>query len=408
MPDTTQIPLPSPLPYMARMRDLLRSREPDVWEAVANSRAVHADADRVRLDLLKRAYRLSPEGEAEHYDMAADAAARLDVRPAITLYQRGAAESNAALYYIPGEAHIVFQGGLLKQLSPEELRGVIAHELGHYRLYEIEGRSHYHTSRILLDAARHPAAEPVHAVTGARYLRAVELYADRCALAACGALDPVVGGLLKVHADMDKVHVPSYLKQAEEVLSKDVKGAAFVEHPELFIRARALALWLENPEGCEPEIQHMLEGEASLEKLDLLQQAELAEITERFITALLSPAWLRSDAVLGHVRMALPTIAPGAATLEDALPALRAWPEAFQSYFHYLMLDVAAADPELNDAPMAWMLTVADRAGWLEDFEKLARKELNQTKKKLMDIFKNAEKIASAAAAQHERGDANV
>ena len=406
MPPTTQEtqPLPAPLPYILRVRDLLKTHEPEVWAAVADDNASVQDFEAIRLDLLKRAYRLSPEAEADHYAMARDVAEHLGIAPKITLYQHGGADTNAMLFYITGEAHIVFYGPILKQLGPEELRGVLAHELGHYRLYEIDGREHYVAKRILAGATQHATATPPHFITDARYRRAMELYADRCALAACGDLEPVVSGLLKVHVGLDKVNVASYLKQAEEVLAADAKGASHIDHPEMFIRARALALWRDDPEGCEAEIQRMLEDTPALEKLDLPQQFELAETTGRFLSALLEPDWLRTDAVLGQIRMAIPEFAPGTVAMDDVLENINAAPPEFSDYFHYLLLDVATADPDLDDAPMAWVLTVADQAGRLEDFEKLARKELKRTKKALMAIHKKAGKLLADAAAQHAKG----
>lgn len=403
MPSTIR-DLPLPLPYMARVRNLLKEHEPEVWSAIAGDRIAEQEVEAIRLDLLKRAYRLSPEGEADHYAMAAEVAERLEIAPRITLYQHGGADTNAMLFYIAGEAHIVFYGNLLKQLAPEELRSVIAHELGHYRLYEIENGDHYVTRRMLSGAARHAAAAPAHFITDARYQRAMELYADRCALSACGDLEPVISGLLKVHVGLDKVNVPAYLKQAEEVLAKEARGNAHVDHPEMFIRARALALWQADPTGCEPEIQRMLDDVPNLEKLDLPGQYQLAETTERFLAAILAPAWLRTDAILGQIRVAFPDFRPEGARLDDVLADIKDAPPEFGDYFHYLLLDIATADPDLDDAPMAWAMTVAEKTGRLDAFEKLARKELKQTRKALMAIHEKAERLLADAAAQHAKG----
>ena len=53
----------------------------------------------------------------------------------MTLYQaQNALGTNAALYYIPGEGHVVFSGPLLTLLSADELKSVIGHELAHFHL----------------------------------------------------------------------------------------------------------------------------------------------------------------------------------------------------------------------------------------------------------------------------------
>ena len=76
-----------PLPYHRRVADYLRAHEPAVWSWFASDRARTEFAERVRLDLLKSAYRLERDRHADAYRLAEDAASRLGVAASLTLYQ---------------------------------------------------------------------------------------------------------------------------------------------------------------------------------------------------------------------------------------------------------------------------------------------------------------------------------
>ena len=74
----------------------------------------------VRTWLLKEGYRLGAEGHAELLERCATVAARLGITAPVTLYQSiGRTDMNAALYYLPGEAHIVFSGATLGTLRAQ-------------------------------------------------------------------------------------------------------------------------------------------------------------------------------------------------------------------------------------------------------------------------------------------------
>ena len=180
--------VPEPLPYLRAVCDLLRAQESDAWDVFLSSEIVEEDCESIRLDLLKNAYRMSLETDAEFYALAQQAAEALEIDPVITLYHGGSSENNAMILYIPGEAHIVFSGDVLKTLAKDELLGVMAHELGHYKLYHVDEGAFYTAQRMLSAAAS--TGDPAYVISDSRYRRASEVYADRCALAVCGDFHP--------------------------------------------------------------------------------------------------------------------------------------------------------------------------------------------------------------------------
>ena len=62
----------------------------------------------------------------------------MGLRSTLTFYQAQTGSAlNAALAYVPGEAHVILAGPLAEVLSPQELRAVLAHELApHFLLFD--------------------------------------------------------------------------------------------------------------------------------------------------------------------------------------------------------------------------------------------------------------------------------
>ena len=135
-PETETTPAPTrsapttarlaPLPYHEQVRDYLKGKEPGIWDwfrARRTGQEQAREAEEVRLDLLKTAYRIERETHPTLYGLAEAPAARLGVYSRITFWQsqnagtRGDSGRNAALAYIPGEAHLVLQGPVTSTLG---------------------------------------------------------------------------------------------------------------------------------------------------------------------------------------------------------------------------------------------------------------------------------------------------
>jgi hypothetical protein len=390
------------LPYQEALAAFLQKEEVETWTWFASTEAQASYAESLRVDLLKHTYRLDP---ATYPDLAAavtDAKAKLGLEVPVTVYQsQSNRELNAALYYLPGEAHIVLQGDVLQLLDPAELRGLIGHELAHYVLWSSSEGRFLLTDRIAQAMANDPRAEPSQ-VESARLMRLyTEIYADRGALQVTGEPLAVVSGLVKIHTGIRQVDAASYLRQAEEVFARGKIRTEGLSHPEAFIRARAIVLWAEGAPEVDAEIARMIEGEATLEKLDLLGQQRMTDLTRRWLRLFLRPAWFRTDAVRGQARLFFPDFDFATEEHSDAplLAELRNASISIRDYFCYLLLDFCAVDPELELEPIRAAFVLTSELRWDDRLEALVVKDLKIKKREAQRLRAEIEVAIAAVEA---------
>src|SRR5437879_1944489 len=93
---------PAPTPYHHAIVAHLQTGEPGLWSWFASTRKRLEEADAVRLDLLKSAYRLESQAQPKLYDLANAVRERLGLGCTVTLYQAQTGSAlNAALAYLP-------------------------------------------------------------------------------------------------------------------------------------------------------------------------------------------------------------------------------------------------------------------------------------------------------------------
>lgn len=387
-----------PLPQHRSLVDWIRNSEPEVWSWHSDAERRTQDAEEVRLSLLRDSYRMDAEGHPELFVeiAAAQAALRLSAVRIHAYQAQGQGGPNAAICYLPGEAHLIFSGPILTLLSPLELRAVIGHELAHYLLWQMDEGAYYLADRILHLSAAHPQAQPSHGQSARLWSLATELFADRGSYQATGCLETAVASLVKTCTGLSQVSGKSYLSQAAEIFSKSKPKTDQLTHPETFMRARALQLWVEEGTDLETTVARMLEESEGLDDLDLTQQARLTILTRRFLEHHLHPAWFRSDAVLAHARLFFPDFAPAAAG-ESLLPELLDLSKPRREYLCHVMLDFCAVDPELEDLPLAAGIELAREMECLGHFEKIAAKELKVKAKDLKRLKEKASEMLSTA-----------
>lgn len=387
-----------PLPYHRRIVEYLKADEPGLWEWFSSGRSRAELADAARLEILKSTYRLERERHGALYALCDEAGAGLGCAAPFTLYQsQQPAGLNAVLHYLPGEAHLVLVGPLAEALTPPELRAVLAHELAHFLLWEGHGGEFLVADRILGAMARDPRAEPSHRRSARLWDQYTEVYADRAALHV--AQDPLaaIAALVKIETGTREVSAESYLRQANEIFARETARSGELEHPETFIRARALDLWSRSGEACADEIARMLEGPPTLATLDLPAQKRLTALTRRLLERLLAPAWFRTDAVMGHARLFFPDLAPARPAEDALLDELRFSDPELRDYLCFVLLDFAAADPQLEDAPLAAAFVLAERIALGDALQELAGRELKLRKKQIEKLRKEAAQVVAAA-----------
>jgi len=390
-----------PLPQHRALVDWLRKREPEVWKWQSESEQRTQDAEEVRLSLLRDTYRMDAGGHPELFTEIAAAQEVLGLSHiTVHAYQaQGQTAPNAAICYLPGEAHLIFSGPILTLLTPTELRAVIGHELAHHLLWQTEDGSFYLADRILHQAAAHPSAEPSHASSARLWSLVTEIFADRGAYLATGCLETAVASLVKTCTGLAQVSGKNYLSQAEEIFSKSKPKSTQLTHPETFMRARALQLWVEEHPELEDSIARMLASadEETLEDMDLIQQTQLTTLTHRFLRQHLRPSWFRSDPVLAHARLYYPDFLPADAADDSLAADLATLPKPHREFLCHVMLDFCAVDPDLAELPAAAAIEQARTLECLGHFEKLAAKDLKLKARDLKRLKEKSTELLAAA-----------
>jgi hypothetical protein len=397
---TSGLPHLTPLPYHVAIAKWLQTEEPDVWNWASSAQARNEYAEQVRGDLLKDTYRLDADAHAELHQCCTAAAERLGIRVPITLYQSGDGAMNAALYFVPGEAHVVFTGPILERLRGPELEAVLGHELSHYLLWEIDGGVYHTADRVLSAAAQDPRADASHLQTARLYRLYTEVFADRGGAIACGTLLPAVNALVKTQTGLADVSGAHYLKQADEICAPGKITATGQSHPEIFIRARALRLWCEADPEHNDWLSKALQGPLSLDQLDLLGQQNLTSVTRRVLSQFLRTSCLRSEAMLAHARRFFADFKADI-ELDTALDNEIKEAPGIHDYVSYLLLDLAVADRELDDIPLAAGVEMAQRLGIADTFERNVLKNLSLPKRQFNKLKKDAATLMEQAEKNH-------
>ena len=370
-----------PAGYLREMTTLLRSTEPELWSFFAGA-STGEERAKTRAQLLQHSVRLGAEDYPELHALAARAAAVLGVSDPLTLYQAQAAEAlsdhgNASCLSLPGEVHVVFSGRLLEQLDDRRLLAVLGHELTHHKLWQENDGELAIADRMLWAAAIDGDSLPSQAESARRFRLHLEITADRGGLAVTDDVVATVEALVSVSTGLANVSGASYMKQATEVLAapeRDRSGEGL--HPELYIRARSLELWVTESDRGEADrlIADLLRSDDGLDGLDLLDQHRLTALTRRLVGQVLRPAFLRTDATLGHAGLF------GAAPSDDEDEPLNAecaaLPRPVQDYLAAVLLDIATCDPDIDEVALAHTLVLADLVGLGSAYEPLVVKEL--------------------------------
>ena len=396
--EPTLFPPPLPLNYQRELLRHLAETEPELWKWARSADAQTVEAEAVKLGLLKTHYRLDPVAHPDLAERCAVIARRLEVAVPVTMYQeQGGLGMNAALWHLPSEAHVIFSGPILEKLHGAELDAVLAHELAHERLWQMEGGAFLAVDRLLMAAAGDPRAVASHVQTARRFRLYTEVYADRGALAGCGNLHAAVAALVKTETGLTTVSAEGYLRQADEIFAKGRTKTEGLEHPETFIRARALRMWAENDPALDGWLAQTIEGEPLLDELDLPGQRRMLQWTRRFLGELLRPRWFQTASVMAHARAFFPDFSPAAEADETLFEDFAADDRATREYWIYLLLDFSAVDGALEEAPLAAAIEMARKLGMLESFEKLATRELGVPRKQFTKLKRDATSILARA-----------
>ena len=390
-----------PLAYHVAISDYLKREETEVWEWYASHRVRAEQAEALRFDLLKSTYRIAREAEPTLYEAADDVADQLGLADTpITIYQAQNPQGiNASLAFLPAEAHIILHGTVVATLSAAELRALLAHELGHLLLSTMGDGDLLIAEQVLTAMTHDPAADAAHIASARLFALYTEVYCDRMALHVVGRAVDVVSMLVKVTTGLPEVDAENYLEQAEEVLRQGPIATEETSHPEAFIRAHVLRQWQEHGDQATAQVEQLIEGSPGLDQLDLLGQERVTLETRHLIDLLLAPQWLRTDAVIAHARLFFDQydLAEQKPNSEALRRAIVSADSELQDYYCYVLLDFTTADRELEEAPLAQAISVAESLGLSDRFGGLATKELRLRKKQFETIANSREQLLEVA-----------
>lgn len=365
----------APIPYHVELKDFLKRHEAELWKWFASAEVQAGYAAELRLDLLKSTYRLDAEAHVTLYEQVEKAKRALKLDIPITVYQaQQSVGLNAAIYYLPGEGHIVLTGNLLQLLKEDELLAVLAHELAHYQLWHREQGEFHVMDRLSRTLAQSSRSTPSHHHTAKNTQLYTEIYCDRASWVATGEISPMIRGLIKLETGMAEANADSYLKQVEEVFQHKPEATEQLSHPESYIRVQALSLWAKDAALADEQIVQMIEGVKGIDELDLLGQERMTQITRRFINELLQPEWFQSSSVLAHARLFFEDFQVDKKV--EIKPPAFSQDVKTKEYFSYILLDFAVMDPDLEEEPLKQAIRLAKRWGLDDSFAKLAQKEL--------------------------------
>lgn len=410
---------PSATAYHRSVANLLSRRDPQLWAHFADGEMVRSTAEATRFELLKRTERLDRAKFSALYAAADEIAEAMALKAPVALYRAtggGAQTRNAALYFEPDAAHVLFEGDVLAALDDAEMRFLLGHELSHHKLWTMESGRYWTSCRMLRWAASQPGAAAAYAESARLERLYTELFADRYGLWAVGDLEPALSAHVKISAGDEDVSAAAYLAHSEDALSEAMKRAAAAAKRDTVeesdrasvdegaLRAALLSAWAHEPSGAEARARAYLDASMPLDRLDLVGQEHVDDLSHWLLYEFLTPPWSERELIRAHAAEISPRLAELLAgpryepeDIDGLRTAIAASAPSVQKYFAYLLLDFATVDPQLDDVMLAAALVFAEDFGLLGHLKAIAALELKTTKTKLAEIERSASEILARA-----------
>lgn len=376
-----------PFPFQIQLRDFFK-KQSKTWNWFATPTVMHEQAEAFKTDLLKNVYRIDAAAEPQIYEVLNKAKEKLGIIIPVTIYQSQAYDgNNASIVFFDNEAHIILSGGILKLLTNDELLALLAHELSHILLYNTENREFEITNNIINAIANDNQSELFYHETARLYQLYTELYCDLGALKVCEDLHTVIGTLVKLHTGLDKVSAESYLKQADEILERTEKGAKGETHPEIFIRAKSLQMFQNEPATYYEKIGKLVIGKNNLQQLNLFSKTEIYNFTKQLVDIVLKPKWTQSEYCIALYRQYFTDFKANSSVMitQELKESIDNSEENLKDYFAYVMLDFALCDADLKEPFLGLILDLGEQLNLANNLKNCIKKELKLTDKQFKD-----------------------
>jgi len=379
-----------PFPFQYQLRDYFK-KQTKTWSWFSDKNIQKEQIESFKTDLLKNAYRIDPETEAEWYAILEKAKEKLNLSLPVTLYQSQQVDhNNGAIVAFENEAHLILSGSILKLLNADELLALFGHELSHIHLNAIENGDFEITNRIINAIANDYKSELFYHETARIFQLFTELYCDYGALKVTENLETVITTLVKIETGLEKVSGESYLKQADEILERIEAGSSGESHPEIFIRAKSLALLSTYNEENIAKTEQIVKGKLDLQLLTIFSKKEVYGLTKNLIDLFTKPKWMQSEHNLVLYKQYFAQYNPNRELLADAdfKAKINNSKDNLKNYYAYVLFDFAMCDADIKETAIGHALDVAEQLE-LESFLKvILKKELKLTEKSLKDFCK--------------------
>jgi hypothetical protein len=392
-----------PLGYHRRVADTLVYREKDLWGWFQSDKFADQYQREAQLRLSKSAIQLGRDANANNarrYELAEVARDKLGLAADIVLYQSqdSGGAPNAMLHYIPGQITVEFAGRVLELLDEDELLDLLGHEIAHYKLYQDDGGRHHTAVRLVHWICRREDCPSTWLETARRLSLYTEVYCDTAGYIVTGNRDVSIRGLAKIIADFKDADAKTYLAQAETILAQEKTGSQGLSHPELYIRAKAIAnREALDEQAFEASLVPLIEGPLDIDALDVLGQETLEELSRSLIDLFTRPEVNRTDAVMAHARQFFPKFRWPTKTSNTTIALPDVTPQT-RDYLAYVLLDLAHCDQTRAEDALATALVIARQSGLDAAFRKIARKELKKTTDEMVKFERHGLTVLGGAA----------
>jgi hypothetical protein len=340
-----------PFPFQYQLRDYFKNQS-KTWEWFLDKNVQKEQIESFKTDLLKNAYRIDPATEPEWYALLETAKTKLNLSLPITLYQSQQVDyNNGSIVHFEDEAHLILSGSILKLLNHDELLALFGHELSHIHLNSIDNSDFEVTNRIINAIANDYNSELFYHETARIFQLFTELYCDLGALKVTENLETVITTLVKIETGLEKVSAESYLKQADEILKRIEAGSSGESHPEIYIRAKSLALLFEYTTENVTKVEEIVKGKLDLQLLTLFSKKEVHGITKNLIDLFTKPKWMQSEHNIVLYRQYFGNYNPNRDLLLDAdfKAKIANSKDNLKNYYAYILFDFAMSDTELKE-----------------------------------------------------------
>lgn len=360
-----------------------------LWSFFSAKSTQQEDFTQFKNELLKNTYRLEAASEPAVYTAVDKAKTILEILHTVTVYQlMQTTDLNAFVYILPGEAHIVLSGAIMKLMDEEELLAILAHELGHIKLFEIDNNAYQVCDRILNALSADATSPAAYFETARIFDLYTELFCDQMSLKVLQNPLPVIASLVKANTALEKVSAEGYIRQATEIFEHENVVTDNISHPENFIRAYALHIYQTQPTEFENIMLPIIQGSSKLQQLDIFKKEIMHRFTLDTITYLLADKALQTEVLLNLATQYFPGFLVNKTAQLPSKQLLQTFDTTCKEYIAYVLFDFVMADEHEEQDVFKRALHIAGELEITGELKKIMQKELKLSDKKYNERFK--------------------